>query len=185
MEKLNIFIKSLCGRFNNDRQIEEEAKAGNIVHPRARHINAVCNHKIKNLPNNFKGFFVIEESYYTIGDRTNIMPHLFLFSLNEEGNVVLNSYELPEGIKKEDFRNDNENLVMDYKKLFKSAKFTPIVYKEEDGVFKGESVSNIGPNMTMTIKETTCKDKLLVSEVMRRDGKITFGFEDPIVYERI
>lgn len=56
--------------------------------PKAAHINRVCNEKIKNLPEDFEGYFVIEESYYEIGGRKNILPHLFLFNLNEEGKSV-------------------------------------------------------------------------------------------------
>ena len=109
MSNLETFLSYICGEFNNDNQILEQEKNGNITHPKARHVNNICNHKIKNIPKDFKGKFVLEESYYP----KNIMPHLFLFTENEEGKVVLTSYEIPNDISKEDFRNDNEELVMD------------------------------------------------------------------------
>ncbi|MCQ2969752.1 MAG: hypothetical protein MJ191_06555 [Clostridium sp.] len=185
MEILEVFIRKLCGKFNNDNQIKQEEELGKVIHPRARHINAVCNNKIRNLPKDFKGYFIIEESYYEIGERVNILPHLFLFELNNDNNVVLTSYELPEGIKKEEFRNDNADLIMDYRFLVKSEKFTPMIYKEMDGVFSGESISTFGPGVTFELKESTGNNKLIVSEILKKDGKITFGFEEPIVYDKI
>lgn len=182
---LNRFLKNLCGEFNNDKQIKEELTMGKVIHPKAKHINDICNDKIKNLPNDFKGYFVIEESYYNLGNRKNILPHLFLFELNEDNKVVLTSYELPEGISKEEFRNDNKELIMDYTKLVKSSKFTPMIYDEVDGVFRGECVSEFGPDFFFTLKETTSSDKLIVSEVFRKNGKITFGFENPIIYDKL
>ena len=144
MNKLEIFIKNLCGEFNNDNQLKKEFESGKVVHPKARHINNVCNHKIKNLPENFEGYFVIEESYYEQGKFKNVLPHLFLFTLDKENNVVLTSYELPKGISKEEFRNDNGSLIMDYSTLVKSEKFNPMIYKEENGSFYGESKIRFG-----------------------------------------
>lgn len=185
MNKLDIFINYLCGTFNNDKQINKELAEGEIKHPKAKHINGVCNNKINDLPNDFKGYFVIEESYYEQGKFKNILPHLFLFTLNEENNIVLTSYELPEGISKEEFRNDNENLIMDYKKLKISSKFTPMIYINEDGVYEGESISNFSPKTEFTLKEKIENGRMHVSEVFRKDGKITFGFVEPIIYEKI
>lgn len=185
MENLNTFINNLCGHFNNENQLEKEQNDGKIIHPKAEHINAVCNDKIKNLPSDFKGYFVIEESYYTVNDKVNAMPHLFLFSLNNDNNVVLTSYEIPSSISKEDFKNDNKDLIMDYNELHRSEKFTPMTYIEKDGVFSGECISTFGPGITFELKESTSKDKLEVSEIFKRNGKITFGFEDPLVYKKI
>ena len=80
MNKLEIFINQLCGVFNNYNQINKELESGQLKHPKAKHINAVCNKKIKNLPDNFNGYFVIEESYYEQGNLKNSLPHLFLAS---------------------------------------------------------------------------------------------------------
>ena len=184
MNKLEIFIKNLCGEFNNDNQLKKEVESGKVVHPKARHINNVCNHKIKNLPENFEGYFVIEESYYEQGKFKNVLPHLFLFTLNKDNNVVLTSYDLPENISKADFRNDNEDLVINYNELKISSKFTPMVYKENNGVYEGESISNFSSETEFTLKERIEDGKMYVSEVFRKNGKITFGFVDPIIYEK-
>lgn len=185
MERLELFIKNLCGEFNNDEQMSKEKALGKIVHPKARHINAVCNNKIKNIPEDFKGYFVIEESYYDMGNFKNILPHLFLFKLNEEGNVVLESYELPKDISKEDFRNDNADLTMDFNELKLSPKFNPMVYSYKDDSFIGESISHFTPSTTFILKERISDGILEVSEVFKKDGKITFGFEDPIIYKKL
>lgn len=185
MNKLKIFINELCGTFNNDNQINKELETCKLNHPKAKHINGVCNDKINNLPSDFEGYFVIEESYYEQGKFKNILPHLFLFTLNEDNKVVLTSYEIPEGISKKDFRNDNNELVMDYNELKISSKFTPMIYNDKDGVYEGKSISNFTPETEFTLEERIEKGKMYVSEVFRKDGKITFGFEDPIIYEKI
>ncbi|WP_042273335.1 hypothetical protein [Faecalimicrobium dakarense] len=185
MNKLEIFINELCGVFNNEDQIKQELESGHQVHPKAKHINGICNSKITNLPDNFDGYFVIEESYYEQGKFKNILPHLFLFTLNENNDIVLTSYEIPNNISKEDFRNDNENLIMDYKELKTSSKFTPMVYKENNGVYEGESISHFTAETEFTLKEKIESGKMYVSEVFRKNGKITFGFVDPIIYQKI
>ena len=95
------------------------------------------------------------------------------------------AYDLPEGISKEEFKNDNNNLIIDYNKLVKSEKFTPMIYIEVNDGFEGESISDFGGGVKFTLKERTEKGKLYVSEVFEKNGKITFGFVDPIVYDKI
>ena len=185
MDILNSFINMLCGSFNNDEQINDELKNGKLIHMRASHINNICNDKIKNLPEGFKGYFVIEESYYELKNGTNILPHLFLFTLNEEGKVMLTSYEIPEKYSKEEFRNDNNEIAMDYNNLKISEKFNPMVYEYEEGIFKGESLSTFAPGITFLLKEHMNSEGLFVSEIFKRNDVITFGFEDPIIYKRI
>lgn len=185
MNTLDTFIENLCGEFNNDEQIKEQEKQGKITHPKAKHINGICNSKIKNLPLDFNGYFIIEESYYDNGKFKNILPHLFLFTLNENNQILLTSYELPSGVSKEDFRNNNPNLFMDYNSLVKSEKFTPMAYEEENGVFTGESVSHFTPTTTFVLKEKVDGNTLYVSEVFYNGDKITFGFVEPIIYKKI
>ncbi len=184
MDTLKKFTDNLCGNFNNDEQIKKQEKEGKVTHPKAKHVNRIANNKFINLPNDFKGYFIIEESYYEMGNRKNILPHLFLFTLNEDNQVVLTSYDLPEGISKEEFRNDNNDLIIDYNKLVKSEKFNPMVYKEVNEGFEGESISDFGGGVKFTLKERTERDKLYVSEVFEKNGKITFGFIEPIIYHK-
>jgi len=185
MNKLDVFIKELCGVFSNENQIKEEMKLGQLKHPKAKHINGICNNKIINLPSDFKGYFVIEESYYEQGNHKNILPHLFLFTLNEDNNIVLTSYDIPHDIPKVDFRNDNKNLTMDYKELNASSKFNPMMYTENNGSYEGKSISDFTEEIEFTLEEKIENNKMYVSEVFRKNGKITFGFIDPIIYEKI
>lgn len=185
MSTLERFIDYLCGDFNNDEQIKEKQALGLSNLPKASHINRVCNKKMIHLPADFKGCFVIEESYYQMGERSNILPHLFLFTLNESGKVVLTSYELPEGIKKDEFKSSNEKLVIDYEQLKRSEKFSPMIYEETEEGFKGRSVSDFGNGLIFTLEETTGKDSLIVHEVFEKNGKRTFGFDEPIVYKKL
>lgn len=185
MNKLDVFIKELCGVFSNENQIKEEMKLGQSKYPKAKHINGICNNKIINLPSDFKGYFVIEESYYEQGNHNNILPHLFLFALNEDSNIVLTSYDIPNDIPKADFRNDNKNLTMDYKELKVSSKFNPMIYKENKGSYEGKNISDFTEEIEFTLEEKIENNKMYVSEVFRKNGKIIFGFIDPIIYEKI
>ncbi|MDM0489560.1 hypothetical protein [Clostridium perfringens] len=185
MGKLEVFLSYLCGEFNNDDQVNKEIEEGEIKHPKAKHITGICNDKIKNLPDDFEGFFVIEESYYEQGKFKNILPHLFLFTEDSNGNVVLTSYDLPSRVSKEDFRNDNKDLIMDYNELRISEKFTPMTYTFKDNGFEGESISHFTPETTFKLKERTENGILYVSEIFEKNGKVTFGFVEPIIYKKI
>ena len=156
MSKLNGFIGLLAGRFNNAEQFEAKQKAGQPF-PYAEHVNTVCNDKIKNLPPDFAGVFMVEESYYTTGGKTHPAHHLFLFT------------EEPEGIRLT---------------LKPSAKFTPALYTEKDGVWEGGSVSHFSPVLTFTLFERFSSDCLEVTETMEMKGKPTFGYGEPILYKR-
>ena len=57
--------------------------------------------KSKNLPENFNGTFVVEESYYKTDGKSHTSPHLFYFRNNE--GIVLSSYDIPNGEDKNTF----------------------------------------------------------------------------------
>ena len=67
MRKLESFVQLLSGRFNNAAQYEARKEEG---FPYAEHVNTPCNHKIRGLPADFDGVFLLEESYYTTDGRT-------------------------------------------------------------------------------------------------------------------
>ena len=69
MMKLDDFVGMMTGHFDNKEQFDMMCKAGRI-YPYAEHVNTICNDKINNLPSDFNGKFVVEESYYEpIGKR--------------------------------------------------------------------------------------------------------------------
>lgn len=77
-------------------------EASGKTFPYAQHVNTVCNDKIKNIPNDFNGIFIVEESYYETDGRRHASPHLFLITDSNDG-IMLSSYEIPEGEDKNIF----------------------------------------------------------------------------------
>ncbi|MFR8012661.1 MAG: hypothetical protein ACLU8W_13100 [Clostridia bacterium] len=181
-QKLKEFVHLLCGKFDNSAQVSELRQGGNEDFPAAEHINTLCNEKISGLPDHFEGAFVLEESYYTVGGRTNTSPHLFLFTLVGE-QVQLTSYDLPPEV-------DKKTLTyatlpeLQYSALKPSEKFTPALYAYQDGAWEGGSVSMFSPVLKFTLFERFSADCLEVSETMEVNGKRTFGYDEPILYRR-
>ena len=99
--KLDNFIGMMTGHFDNKEQFDTMQKTGKI-YPYAEHINTICNDKIKNIPVDFNGKFVVEESYYEINGKRHASPHLFLITETEDG-ISLSSYEIPAGEDKNTF----------------------------------------------------------------------------------
>lgn len=183
MDKLNEFIKLLSGKFDNSDQLKQLEKEGIHSYPYAKHINTVCNDKINDLPEDFEGIFLLEESYYTVNKHTNAMPHLFLFT--EEGDKIkLTSYEMPEGYTKENFCYENITSIQ-YNSLKVSEKFTPALYEEKEGVWEGGSISMFSPSLKFTLHERFSEKVLEVSEIMESNDKRIFGYDKPLVYKRI
>lgn len=180
--KLKEFISYLEGNFNNQEQFKK-MKEKNIKYPFCEHVNTVCNNKIKNLPKDFKGVFMVEESYYTEGDIKRVSPHLFLFEDLKEG-IKLSSYDIPKDYNKNTFTY-NELKEINFNELKESSKFVPAIYKYDNGIYKGGSVSMFSPILKFTLYEEFSKDYLSVSESMEVNGKKTFGYDDPIIYKKI
>lgn len=182
MNQLKPFLAMLCGHFNNAVQLEKFKTEGISNYPFAEHINTLCNDKILDLPHNFKGGFVLEESYYTINQSISKMPYLFLITEESEG-IRLVSYEMPEGYTKDNFTYENLK-PLSYQDLKINEKFTPILYRMKDGSFYGKSVSMFSPVTRFTLEETLTEKLLLVSETIEVNGKRTFGYNLPIAFRR-
>lgn len=187
MNKLDLFIKYLTGDFNNLNQIRNESENGGQIHPFSIHITRECNEKITNLPQNFAGRFVIEESYYTKPDGSKLIaPHLFLFELNDKEEVQLKSYQLPAKFKKEEFTNGNKNLVLDFNDLELSANFGVMEYNfiEKNG-FYGSLRNELGNEIVFTLTETIGENSLEVMELMEKGGVRLTPYDSPIIYDRV
>ena len=77
MMKLENFVGMMTGHFDNKDQfdkMQEERK----TYPYAEHVNTICNDKINNLPEDFKGIFVV-----TMKLMGNVM-HPRIFSLSRK-----------------------------------------------------------------------------------------------------
>ena len=166
--KIEKFVKLMTGHFDNKEQFTEMKEAGKIF-PYAQHVNTVCNDKIKNIPEDFTGIFIVEESYYETAGRRHASPHLFLITDNNDKNTF--SY--------------NSMKIVDYSELRKSVKFTPALYQEKDGFWEGGSVSQFTPVVTFRLWEKFSDACLEVSESMEVNGKRTFGYDVPIIYKRV
>ena len=180
--KLDEFTEMMTGHFDNKEQFDIMQKAGKI-YPYAEHINTICNDKIKNIPKDFNGKFVVEESYYETNGKRHASPHIFLIMETEDG-IVLSSYEIPAGEDKNTFSYNSMKNV-DYAELKKSEKFTPALYHEKNGIWEGGSISQFSPVMTFKLWEKFSDSCLEVSESMEVNGKKTFGYDEPIIYKRV
>ena len=60
MMKLDNFVEMMTGHFDNKDQFKKMQAEGK-TYPYAEHVNTICNDKINNLPEDFKGKFVVEE----------------------------------------------------------------------------------------------------------------------------
>ncbi|MBX9783680.1 MAG: hypothetical protein K2X48_10350 [Chitinophagaceae bacterium] len=181
------FQKYITGDFDNSEQVVAEIKAGKQIHPLAIHVNRVASNKIKNLPADFNGFFIIEESYYlNEGKPVDIKPFLFLFQAKGKNEVQLTVYQIPEGIKKEEFRNDNENLAIDYNMLKPSPTFKGAVYtwNAKAKTFSTNAPNDLDNGLKFTLIETFTANELSVMELLEKDGKHLTAYDTPIIYKR-
>lgn len=180
------FQQYITGDFDNSAQVVAEIKLGKQIHPLAIHVNRLANYKVKNMPTDLKGFFIIEESYYLIdGKPVDLKPYLFLFEERVGGIIHLTTYQLT-GIKKETIRNDNAALEFDYILLvpsptFKGADYT---WDSADKTFNTISANELGNGMKFTLTEKLAKQQLSVLEQVEKDGKQLTAWDTPIIYLR-
>ena len=120
--KLDNFVGMMTGHFDNKDQFKKMQAEGK-TYPYAEHVNTICNDKINNLPEDFKGKFVVEESYYKINGKRHASPHLFLITEIEQG-ILLSSYVsilLKNPVKSRLF--SSQNLYFSYKFPYIRIKF--------------------------------------------------------------
>ena len=80
MMKLDNFVGMMTGHFDNKDQFKKMQAEGK-TYPYAEHVNTVCNDKINNLPEDFKGKFVVKRVIMKLME--NVM-HLHIFSLSRK-----------------------------------------------------------------------------------------------------
>ena len=81
MMKLDNFVGMMTGHFDNKDQFNKMQAEGK-TYPYAEHVNTICNDKINNLPEDFKGKFVVED--------LNVIENL---RKEKAHQAVLNYYE--------------------------------------------------------------------------------------------
>jgi hypothetical protein len=185
MQNMTVFIEMLCGTFDNQEQCQEEVDVGNPIHPLARHIIATCNHKMVNLPKDFSGQFVIEESYFDMKTHQIDKHYLFLYEMISEHQVQLTSYNIPDNLDKETFTNANPQIIIDYDALETSPRFSPLILESIGDTFVGDNVSKFSEEHIFKFKLEITNDALYVTEALEKEGEIIAGYHSPIVYKRV
>ena len=185
MTAYDYFKDVLCGTFDNQNQIKAEREVGKQIHPQAKHVTALATPKIKNLPTDLNGYFILEESYYTYeGKPMDIKPYLFFIEKVSDTQIKLSSYSMPTDSQKADIRNDNPTFSLDFKTISVSKTFKPAIYTLADGQFTVNHPTDLGNGMTFTLIETLTKNRLEVMELLEKNGKRLTPYETPIIYDR-
>lgn len=180
-----LFIQYLIGDFDNSQQVAEEKAAGNQVHPLAVHINRVCTDRVENLPNDFKGSYILEESYYTYpGQEMTIKPHLFYVEHFSDTIAQMRPIVIPEYYKLEELKNDNPDLRFKYEELKPIAWFNPAHYHRVGHLLEVHNPNDLGEGKRFTLTETFDENTLEVMELMEQDGKRLTPYATPIIYRR-
>ena len=186
MSDFELYKSYIQGDLDNRTQVEAEIKAGKQIHPYAKHVNRLFDAKIKNLPKDYNGFYILEESYYTFPNKpVEVKPYLFWFEKTEQGKVKLHSLQIPKGWDKKDIRNDNPNFVVEYADLKDSPTFTPAVYTKTETGFYIKVPVDLPNGMKFTLEETIGKETFEVMESLEKDGKLLTPYSIPIIYKRM
>jgi len=94
---LKKFTDILCGTLDNQAQINQQIADGEQLHPYAKHVTDICDHKIINRPADHEGLYILEESYYTKpgSDEIELKPLLFYMRSDGVSKALLNSVQIP------------------------------------------------------------------------------------------
>jgi hypothetical protein len=189
MRPIDIFREVITGDFDNSKQVAAEVAAGQQIHPLAKHVNRIADDKIEgiNAPSDHSSFWIIEESYYEYpGKPLEVKPYLFNFSQGDSNTVLLKVYQFPPHLKKEEIKNSNESLKLKFSELkpsptFKGATYT---YNAKDETFTTHAPNDLGNGMKFTLIETLSKTRLIVMELLEKEGKRLTPYDTPIIYDR-
>ena len=182
---LDVYLTYLTGDFDNHTQVEEQLKSGKQIHPYAKHITRIIGNRIQNIPTDFKGVFVLEESYYKYPNQdTIIKPYIFKFELNNEQKIVLNSIVVPERIDKKKLRNDNSAWGLDFSELKNSPSFKSVAYTKTNRGFYIKAPNDLPGGVKFTLEETIGNGFLEVMELAEKEGKRLTPYATPLMYKR-
>lgn len=186
LSDFELYKTYIQGDLDNLEQINAEIKADKQIHPYAKHVNRLLDAKIKNLPVNHNGFYILEESYYTYPNKPmEVKPYLFWFEKTNKGQIKLHSLQLPKGIDKKDLKNDNKKLSLNYADLVDSPTFKPAIYSKTEKGFYIKAPVDLPNGMKFTLEETIGKETFEVMELLEKGGKSLTPYSTPIIYKRI
>ncbi len=184
---LQKFSDILCGSLDNQAQIDAEIANGKQLHPYAKHVTAICDHKIINRPTRHEGMYILEESYYVYPgkEEMELKPLLFYMRSDGKSKALLQSVQIPPHISKEDATNANDALIFDWNELkirpFGVAEYT----LHEEGYFTVDHEADMGNGLTFRLIETLSQEGLEVMELVHKNGVKITPYETPIAYKRI
>jgi hypothetical protein len=186
LSDFELYKTYIQGDLDNIEQINAEVKAGKQIHPYAKHVNRLLDAKIKNLPKDYNGFYILEESYYTYPNKPmEEKPYLFWFEKTGKGEVKLHSLQIPKNIDKKDLKNDNKKLSLNYADLKDSPTFKPAIYTRTANGFYIKAPVDLPNGMKFTLEETIGKESFEVMELLEKGGKSMTPYSTPIIYKRI
>lgn len=174
---LDEFMNILIGVFDNSKQNE---KIQNDDFPLAKHINNECSNLIKNKPSGVR--FLLEENIYVLNGFERKSSHLFSFQYDEKLHcIVLKSYKPPYIVT-----SLHDLHSVDFKDLSLS-KQLPTVYftREEPNVWKTDTEKELAGERKFILKEIFKPNSLTVKEEIWKNGVRIFGFDSPIIYNRV
>ncbi len=181
---LKKFAEILCGTLDNQKQIDAEIAAGKQIHPYAKHVTDVCDHRIINRPEGHPGIYILEESYYVKPGQseTEIKPLFFYITVKGDNSVLLHSIQVPLHMKPEEVINANDDLVFDFNELemrpWGPAEYTWHEDKHCFTVDHEDPINGIVFRLTETLKE----GELFVMELVHKDGVKITPYDTPIHY---
>ncbi len=182
----DLYLSYLTGDFDNRAQVETELKMGKQIHPYAKHVTRIIQNRVKNVPTDYNGVFVLEESYYKYPDKDTLTkPYIFRFEKSPKGEVILHSVAIPAAINKATFRNSNPDWTLDFNDLKDSPTFKPATYQRTKRGFYLKNPIELGNGMRFTLKETIGKGFLEVMELTEKDGKSLTPYDTPLQYKKI
>jgi len=185
---LKKFADILCGTLDNQAQIDAEIANGKQIHPYAKHVTAVCDHRIINRPQGHPGIYILEESYYVKPGQieTEVKPLFFYITAKGKNSALLHSMQVPLHMKPEEVINANKDLVFDFNELemrpWGPAEYT---WHEDKQYFTVDHEDSIGPGMTFRLTETLKQGELFVMELVKKDGVKLTPYDTPIHYIKI
>lgn len=184
---LTRFTEILCGTLDNQAQIDAEIATGQQIHPYAKHVTAICDHKIFNRPEGHEGLYILEESYYIYpGKELELKPLLFYMRSDGKNKALLQSVQIPERLTKVEVTNDNASLMLDFNELtirnFGVAEYT----MHDDGAyFTVDHLADMGGGITFRLTETLSDEGLTVMEMVKKDGIQLTPYNTPILYKNV
>ncbi len=184
---LKKFADILCGTLDNQAQIDAEIAAGKQIHPYAKHVTDICDHKIVNRPDDHPGIYILEESYYVQPGKTEIelKPLFFYITSKDDNSALLHSMQIPEDIKPEEATNANQDLVFDWNEIemrpWGPAEYT---WHEDKQCFTVDHEDPIN-GVTFRLVETLKYGELFVMELVHKEGVKLTPYDTPIHYVKI